>query len=93
VRNRRFPGGSHSLLGFEITPEGIKRSEDVLPDDVTGRKTVRKLVGITVALAIVAAGLLAFQIFRPRLMTDSPPAAAVPLPVAAAQVIPENRSQ
>src|SRR6186713_447551 len=49
-----FPVTLVLAWAFEITPEGIKRAEDVLPGE--SRKTGRKLVGITVALALVAAG-------------------------------------
>jgi hypothetical protein len=82
-----FPVALILSWAFEITPEGIKRADDVEPNKSITRKTGRKLVGITVALAVVAAGLLAFQIFRPRLMRDSPTTAT------AALTISENQSQ
>ncbi len=66
-----FPIALVLAWAFEITPEGIKLESDIEPNKSMTRKTGRKLVGITVALAIVAAGLLAFQLFRPRLMRDS----------------------
>ena len=86
-----FPVALVLSWAFEITPEGIKpESEVVQPNESnTGRKTGRKLVGITVALAVVAAGLLAFQIFRPRLMSD-PAATSTSLPATAALTIPEK---
>jgi TolB-like protein/Tfp pilus assembly protein PilF len=84
-----FPVALVLAWAFEITPEGIKRAEDVLPNESITRRTGRKLVGITVALAVVAAGLLAFQMFRPRLMRNSA-ATSMPLPAAAALTIPEK---
>jgi serine/threonine-protein kinase len=84
-----FPVALVLAWAFEITPEGIKRAEDVLPNESIRRKTGRKLVGITVALALLAAGLLAFQILRPRLMRDSV-ASSTPLPARAALTIPEK---
>ncbi len=84
-----FPVALVLAWAFEITPEGIKRADDVLPNESIRRKTGRKFVGITVALAIVAAGLLAFQIFRPRLMRDSA-ATSTALPATAALTIPEK---
>ena len=84
-----FPVALILSWAFEITPEGIKRADDVAPDASITRRTGRKLVGITVALAIVAAGLLAFQMFRPRLMRDSA-ATSTPLPATAALTIPEK---
>ena len=84
-----FPVALVLAWAFEITPEGIKRAEEVPPSESIRRKTGRKLVGITVALAIVAAGLSAFQIFRPRLMRDSA-AASTSLPATGALTIPEK---
>ena len=84
-----FPVAFVLASAFEITPEGIKRDKDVLPNESIRHKTGRKFVGITVALAIVAAGLLAFQIFRPRLMRDSA-ATSTALPATAALTIPEK---
>ncbi|HZE12803.1 MAG TPA: FlgO family outer membrane protein, partial [Chthoniobacterales bacterium] len=51
---------------FEVTPEGIKRAEDVLPNESSKHSTGRKLVAITIVLACVAGGLLAFQFLRSR---------------------------
>ncbi len=78
-----FPVALILSWAFEITPEGIKRESEVAPDKSITRRTGRKLVGITVALAIVAAGLFAFQMFRPRLMRDSA-ATSTPLPATSA---------
>ncbi|MGZ5552892.1 MAG: tetratricopeptide repeat protein, partial [Chthoniobacterales bacterium] len=51
---------------FEITPEGIKREAEVSSNASITRHTGRKIVAITVVLAVIAAGLLAFQLFRPK---------------------------
>src|SRR3984893_1508953 len=59
-----FPIALVLAWAFELTPEGIKRAEDVLPNESITRKTGRKLVGITIGLAVIAAGLLAFQLLR-----------------------------
>src|SRR5450631_72064 len=48
-----FPIALILSWAFEITPEGIKRAEDVEPNESITRRTGRKLVGITVALAFV----------------------------------------
>src|SRR5215813_5509575 len=57
---------------FEITPEGIKRESEVAPSQHTGHK----IVGITVVLAVLAAGLLAFQLLRPKSTTTPGPSEA-----------------
>ena len=49
---------------FELTPEGIKRTEDVSPDESIRHRTGRRIVGITVTLAVIAAALLAFRLSR-----------------------------
>ena len=49
---------------FELTPEGIKRSEDISPDESIRHRTGRRIIGITVTLAVIAAGLLAFRLSR-----------------------------
>ena len=62
-----FPIALVFSWAFEITPEGIKREEDVAPNESITRHTGRKIVGITIVVAIVAAGLFVFQLVRPRL--------------------------
>ena len=49
---------------FEITPEGIVRAEDVRPNESITRKTGRKLIGLTVVLAVIGFGLFAFRTWR-----------------------------
>ena len=59
-----FPAALVLSWAFEITPEGIKRAEDVDPNESITPHTGRKIVGLTIALGVVAAGLLAFQLLR-----------------------------
>ncbi|MEY2487073.1 MAG: adenylate cyclase [Verrucomicrobiota bacterium] len=49
---------------FELTPEGIKRAEDVRPNDSLTPGTRRRFVLIVVLLAAAAAGLLVFQFLQ-----------------------------
>jgi TolB-like protein len=72
-----FPIALVLAWAFELTPEGIKRAEDVAPGESITRKTGRKLVGITVVLAVVATGLFAFQFLRGRPATTPGPGAPV----------------
>jgi len=73
-----FPVALVLSWAFEITPEGIKRESEVAPDKSITHHTGRKIVALTIVLAVVAAGLLAFQLLR----SKSPSAAAV-LPATA----------
>ena len=51
---------------FELTPECLKRSEEVMPHESIAHHTGRKIVLLTIALALIAAGLLSFQFLRPK---------------------------
>jgi adenylate cyclase len=62
---------------FEITPEGIKRESEISPNESIRRRTGRKIVGITFVLAVIAAGLLAFNLFRSKPTTPSTTAALI----------------
>ncbi|MDQ2867116.1 MAG: tetratricopeptide repeat protein [Verrucomicrobiota bacterium] len=64
-----FPIALVLSWAFEITPEGIKREADV--SESTTPRRGRKLVGSTIALAVIAASMFCFQILKPRLMNDS----------------------
>ncbi|MEY2511771.1 MAG: hypothetical protein QOE26_2534 [Verrucomicrobiota bacterium] len=51
---------------FEITTEGIQRESEVAPEQSAGAHVGRKLIGLTIALAVIAAGLLAYQLLHSR---------------------------
>src|SRR5712671_7664316 len=55
-----FPIALILAWAFELTPEGIKRAEDVPPNESITRKTGRKLTALIVMVALIAAGLFAF---------------------------------
>jgi len=74
-----FPIALVLSWAFEITPEGIKREEDVAPNESITHKTGRKIIRITVALAVIAAGLFAFQFLRPRITNTAAPTLAAPI--------------
>jgi TolB-like protein/Tfp pilus assembly protein PilF len=57
-----FPIAVVLAWAFEITPEGIKLAEDVDPKASITPRTGRKIVAVTAALAVLAAGLLVFQL-------------------------------
>ena len=56
-----FPVALVLSWAFELTPEGIKRESEVKAGKSIGRQTGRRIIGLTVVVAIAAAGLLAFQ--------------------------------
>src|SRR5207249_317456 len=61
-----FPIALVFSWAFEITPEGIKRESEVQADESITHHTGRKIVALTIVLAVVATGLLIFQFVRPR---------------------------
>ncbi|MDQ2868766.1 MAG: tetratricopeptide repeat protein [Verrucomicrobiota bacterium] len=83
-----FPVALILAWAFEITPEGIKRAEDVAPNESITRRTGRKLIGITIALAVLAAGLFTYRLWQPK-TTPAVVPARTPMAVTAA-AIPEK---
>jgi TolB-like protein/Tfp pilus assembly protein PilF len=61
-----FPVALVFSWAFEITPEGIKRESEIESDASIAHHTGRKIIWITMVLAVAAAGLLAFQFFGPK---------------------------
>ncbi len=70
-----FPIALAFSWAFEITPEGIVRETEVKPNESVTRRTGRKIVALTIMLAVIAAGLLVFQLIRAR--STSPSAATI----------------
>jgi TolB-like protein/Tfp pilus assembly protein PilF len=71
-----------------MTPEGMKRTSDVSPDE--GRDlpywSRRKFAALIISLAVVAAGLLAFQLWRSRRAPER--AESLPIPAKSIAVLP-----
>ncbi|MEY2480576.1 MAG: eukaryotic-like serine/threonine-protein kinase [Verrucomicrobiota bacterium] len=61
-----FPVALIFSWAFEITPEGIKREKDVTPQESIAPQTGRKLVVLTIVVALIAAALFAYQVLRTR---------------------------
>src|SRR5207244_12080734 len=66
-----FPIALAFSWAFEITPEGIVRESEVQTNESITHHTGRKIVALTIVLAVVATGLLIFQFVRPRLTSSS----------------------
>jgi adenylate cyclase len=63
---------------FEATPQGMKRTENVPADVVLPSWSRRKFAAFIVTTALLAAGLLAFDLLRSRSKPPSSPPTAVP---------------
>jgi serine/threonine-protein kinase len=61
-----FPIALVLAWAFELTPEGIKRTEDVAPNESITRRTGRKLTAVMIVVAVVASALFAWQFLQPK---------------------------
>ena len=76
-----FPVALILAWAFELTPEGIKRTEDVAPHESIRHNTGRKLLAFAAIAAAIALGMLLIQLSRRTAMSarhDSPRGAASP---------------
>ena len=81
-----FPVALILSWAFEITPEGIKRESEVAHEQSTARHTGRKIVALTIVVAVIAAGLLVFQLVRSK-------SAVTPRPVTQPEARPGFQSE
>jgi ketosteroid isomerase-like protein len=51
---------------FEMTPEGLKRTQDLLPDEVIPYWSRRKFARFIIGVAVIAFGLSAYQLLVPK---------------------------
>jgi TolB-like protein len=86
-----FPVALILAWAFELTPEGIKRADEVDPNESITPRTGRKLIGITIVVAVIAAGLFAFQFLRGKpAATPGPGATVASVAPPAPPAIPEK---
>jgi len=84
-----FPVALIFSWAFEITPEGIKLESEIEPNKSIKRRTGRKIVAVTIALAVVAAGLFVYQLVRWKLtVTPRQSEAATVAPNKSIAVLP-----
>jgi len=81
-----FPVALILSWAFEITPEGIKRESEVAHEQSMVRHTGRRIVGLTIVVAVIAAGLLVFQLVRSK-------SAVTPRPVTQPEARPGFQSE
>jgi TolB-like protein/Flp pilus assembly protein TadD len=83
-----FPVALVFSRAFEITPEGIVRESDVESGKSIPHHTGKKIVAITIVLAIIAAGLLAFRLLGPKLVVSRHSEVATAIPEKSIAVLP-----
>ena len=59
-----FPIALLIAWAFEMTPEGMKRTENVAPNERIPQWSAGKFAALIVSIALLAAALLSFQMFR-----------------------------
>jgi TolB-like protein len=59
-----FPIALIVAWAFEMTPEGMKRTENVSPNEYIPQWSARKFAALIVTIALLATGLLMFQLVR-----------------------------
>src|SRR3954463_1865295 len=59
-----FPVALVIAWAFEMTPEGLKRTEDVSPGEKLPQWSRRKFAAFILVVVICAAALLGYQVFR-----------------------------
>src|SRR2546423_6101599 len=59
-----FPVALVIAWAFEMTPEGMKRTENVSPGEVIPQWSKKKFAALITGVAVIAAGLLVFQLIR-----------------------------
>src|SRR4029434_7568202 len=71
-----FPIALVIAWAFEMTPEGMKRTENVSPNDVVPQWSARQFAAMIVSIALLAAALLVFQMLRSKSISSAPPASS-----------------
>ena len=82
-----FPIALVIAWAFEMTPEGMKRTENVPPNEIIPQWSRRKFVAFVALVAVIAAGFFVFRLVRPLRIEVAPTATNG---AAAAVVIPEK---
>ena len=71
-----FPIALVIAWAFEMTPEGMKRTENVSPNEIIPQWSGRKFAAMVVSIALLAAALFVFQILRSKSISSAPSGAA-----------------
>jgi TolB-like protein/Tfp pilus assembly protein PilF len=61
-----FPVALAIAWAFEMTPEGLKRTANVSPDQHLPQWSRRKFGAFVIGISVIAAGLLAYQLLKPK---------------------------
>jgi TolB-like protein/Flp pilus assembly protein TadD len=85
-----FPIALILAWAFELTPEGIKRAEDVTPNESITHRTGRKLTALIALVAVIALGLFLLQLSRRKAAVAPKNPASAPVSEAVARATGEK---
>jgi TolB-like protein len=71
-----FPIALVIAWAFEMTPDGMKRTENVSPNEAIPQWSGRKFAAVIVSIALLAAALFVFQMLRSKSISSEPQAAS-----------------
>jgi serine/threonine-protein kinase len=83
-----FPLALTIAWAFEMTPEGLKRADDVAPNEYIPRWSTRRFVALIISVAILAAGVPLIHLSRSKPAFLSRFTAASALPQKSVAVLP-----
>ena len=83
-----FPIALVLAWAFDLTPEGIKRAQDVAPGDQIPQRSTRKFTALIVSIAILAAGFAVSQLVRRHESSPAAPAATSTTAAKSIAVLP-----
>jgi TolB-like protein/Tfp pilus assembly protein PilF len=83
-----FPVALVIAWAFEMTPQGMKRTEDVGPNEVIPQWSGRKFAALIIIIAVGAAALLSYQLLRPKAPAPPSPAQPSNIPSKSIAVLP-----
>jgi ketosteroid isomerase-like protein len=75
---------------YEMTPEGLKRTEDLSPDEVVPYWSRRKFARFIIGMAVIAFGLSAYQLLRPKPVARFSETASASIPQQSVAVSPSD---
>jgi len=75
---------------YEMTPEGLKRTEDLSPDEVIPYWSRRKFARFIIGTAVIAFGLSAYQLLRPKPVATFSQTEPAPIPQSRGAAAPSD---
>ena len=88
-----FPIALILAWAFELTPQGMKRTENVSPNVYVPQWSARKFAALIVTIAMLATGLLMFQLVRSKSTSPAQVAAAATPSQKSIAVLPLGQYQ